>query len=50
MIVSIDDMKSVTQEWFGQCDTRQDVARVYAAVLMETERQMDFMMKQELED
>lgn len=41
---SVDDMKSCIQEWFADCSNSTEVAKIYAEIKIETEKQLDFMM------
>lgn len=43
-MVSIDDMKSCIQEWMGQALLPSDLARIYADISLELERQLDICM------
>lgn len=46
MIVSIEDMKSCIQEWFGEIYSFEDLAEVYYAVRSETDKQFVYMAEQ----
>ena len=46
MNVSYEDMTSCIQEWFAQAITESDVARIYFTVRHETERQLEFMLRE----
>ena len=46
MDISIDDMKSCLQEWFGQAYSFEDLAEIYYAVRSETDKQFSEMAEQ----
>lgn len=43
---SVDDMKSCIQEWFADASDVVEVAKTYNEILLETEKQMEYMMGQ----
>lgn len=45
-LYSVDDMKSCIQEWFADASDVVEVAKTYNEVLLETEKQMEYMMGQ----
>lgn len=44
-MTSYEDIGELTQEWFGQCLTAEDVARLYAHIRIELENQLKCCMK-----
>ena len=36
--------EELIQEWFGRCLTVEDVARLYAQIRIETEKQFSYML------
>ncbi len=50
MSVSIEDMQDMIQEWMAQATTPVDLAKVYAAIMQETNWQLEFVMKILMED
>lgn len=43
---SIDNMKSCIQEWFAEALNPVEVAKTYHEIQQETQKQLEFMMKQ----
>lgn len=43
---NVDDMKSCIQEWFAECTDAVEVAKTYAEIQKETEKQLEFMIEQ----
>ncbi|PXV85113.1 hypothetical protein C8E03_11937 [Lachnotalea glycerini] len=41
---SVEDMKQCIQEWFTDCSDPIEVARTYAEIEKETEKQLVFML------
>lgn len=46
MNISIEDMKSCIQEWFGEIYCFEDLAEVYYAVRLEVDKQFVYMAEQ----
>lgn len=46
MYNSMDSIKSCIQEWFADADDAAEVARTYHEILMESDKQMEYMMEQ----
>lgn len=46
MNISIEDMKSCLEEWFGQAYSFEDLAEIYYAVRSETNKQFSEMAEQ----
>lgn len=42
---SVDDMKSMIEEWFADASDCIEVAKTYHEVVWEAEKQLDYMMK-----
>ena len=38
------DVELMIQEWFGECLTVEDVARLYAQIRIEVEKQFSYML------
>ncbi len=41
---SIDDIKQFIQEWFAECSDAVEVAKTYAEISKETDKQLIFML------
>ncbi len=41
---SISDMESCIEEWFADADDVKEVAKTYAVIIINTEKQLNFMM------
>lgn len=42
----VDDIRSCIQEWFADASGCVEVAKTYAAIMIETERQLEYMMEE----
>ena len=45
-MVGKDDMKSCIQEWMAQALNIEDLAKIYATIVSETDRQLSYMCQQ----
>lgn len=45
-MVEKDDMKSCIQEWMAQALNIEDLAKIYATIVSETDKQLAYMCKQ----
>ena len=45
-MVSADDMKSCIQEWVAQALCIEDLAKIYATIISETDKQLEYMSEQ----
>ena len=45
-MVSTDDMKSCIQEWMAQALCIEDLAKIYATIISETDKQLEYMSEQ----
>ena len=45
-MVSVDDMKSCIQEWMAQALCIEDLAKIYATIINETDKQLEYMSEQ----
>ena len=43
-MTSYEDIEELIQEWFGECLTVEDVARLYAQIRIEIEKQFTHML------
>lgn len=43
---SVDDMKSCIEEWFADASDCVEVAKTYHEVVLEAEKQLEYMMKE----
>lgn len=50
MVISTDDMRMNIQEWFAQARDVHELVEVAVAVKMETEKQIDFMVREFCEE
>lgn len=41
--ISIENIKSLIQEWFAECNSIVDIANLYHEILKEAETQVDYM-------
>ena len=46
MNVSLEDMRSMIQEWFSQADNLCDLAEIYYAIRDESTNQFEFMAEE----
>lgn len=46
IMVGKDDMKSCIQEWMAQALNIEDLAKIYATIVSETDRQLSYMCQQ----
>lgn len=42
--IGIENMEDTIQEWMGQALTPVDLAKIYAAIIQETNRQLEIVM------
>lgn len=47
---SVEYMKGSIQEWFADASDPVEVARTYAAICTETEKQLEYMMEQQMSE
>lgn len=43
--ISTEDMEGMIQEWMGQAVTPVDLAKVYATIIQEANRQLEIVME-----
>ena len=45
-MISEEDMRSCIQEWMGQALGVEDLAKIYATIISETDKQLSYMAEQ----
>ena len=45
-MISEEEMRSCIQEWMGQALCIEDLAKIYATIISETEKQLTYMSEQ----
>jgi len=46
----VEDVKSCICEWFSKATTCVEVAKTYKEIMVETEKQLDFMMPERMKE
>lgn len=50
MSISIEDMQGMIQEWMAQAITPVELAKIYVAIIQESDRQLEIVMGYLMED
>ena len=49
-MISEEEMRSCIQEWMGQALCIEDLAKIYATIISETDKQLSYMSEQIAEE